>query len=142
MSDEFDADAMAALATGESTPEPTTDPDDGADDVDETGDADEASTSSTSRGGDVDLKAMLMSTEPDDDLESVESPYDPEAGGLTRMYRGAQKMLGFDGTPAIVDMAVGAVEAIVGKDAGDGSDETDEGGDGDGPLPTAGGAGV
>jgi hypothetical protein len=89
----------------------------------------------------VDLKAMLMSTEPDDDLSSVESPYDPEAGGLTRMYRGAQKMLGFDGTPAIVDMAVGAVEAIVGKDAGGGSDETDDAA-ADAPAPTAGEAGV
>jgi len=58
------------------------------------------------------LKQALLSTGPETPLSQVESPWDPEQGGVTRIYRGLQKALDFDGTPAVVDLAIGAVEAF------------------------------
>jgi len=71
------------------------------------------------------LRDMLMSTEPNTPLERVESPFDPDAGGLNRVYRGFQKMLGADGLPAILDVGVGVAEVVVGHDL-DGGDSSDE----------------
>jgi hypothetical protein len=65
---------------------------------------------------------MLLSTDPDKSLREVESPYDPDAGGLARVYRGVQKATGVDGTPAVVDVIVGAVEVVQSLDDQDTSD--------------------
>ena len=67
-----------------------------------------------------------MSTEPDTPLEKVESPWDPDRGGPSRIYRGFQKITGFDRLPAIADIGIGALETwkahfVVGDD-GDGDD--------------------
>jgi len=73
-------------------------------------------------GSDSTLRDMLLSTDPDKSLQQVESPYDPDAGGLSRVYRGVQKATGVDGTPAIVDVIVGAVEVVQSLDDQDASD--------------------
>lgn len=74
------------------------------------------------------IKDALMSSDPDPDLEEVEAPYDPEKGGLTRVYRGVQKASGVGGVPAVWDLGVGLLEwwetvdleALGGDDDGDG----------------------
>lgn len=68
------------------------------------------------------LREMMMSTDPSPPLDAVESPWDPDRGGPTRMMRGLKKMTGADGIPAVVDVAIGVVEFVVGEDllAGDG----------------------
>jgi len=73
-------------------------------------------------GSDSTLRDMLLSTDPDKSLREVESPYDPDAGGLARVYRGVQKATGVDGTPAVVDVIVGAVEVVQSLDDQDTSD--------------------
>ena len=55
----------------------------------------------------------LMNTEPSAALETIESPWDPDRGGPTRMYRGFQKLTNVDGMPAIADLLIGAVETFV-----------------------------
>jgi len=82
------------------------------------------STQATAEGADVDdntnvgssqaVRNMLTSTEPDRPLSEVEAPYDPENGGLSRLYRAVQKMTGVDGMPAIADLVIGAVEVAQG----------------------------
>jgi hypothetical protein len=80
-------------------------------------------TSSTSS-----LKDALFSTSPEQNLEDVEAPYDPERGGVTRIYRGIRKMLDIDGLPAIADIGIGAIEWFEhgGPDVDLGSDEDDD----------------
>jgi hypothetical protein len=78
------------------------------------------------------LRDMLMSTEPNTPLERVESPFDPDAGGMNRVYRGFQKMLGADGLPAILDVGVGVAEFVVGRDFG--NDESSEEGETAAPV--------
>ena len=68
--------------------------------------------SSTSIGSQQSLQEMLLSTEPSRPLEQVEAPWDPELGGRRRIMRAAQKALGFDGLPAIVDGVIGALEEL------------------------------
>jgi len=85
----------------------------------------ETSSSLTSRDG---LKNALLRTSPDTPLSRVESPWNPEEGGVTRIYRGLQKMLDFAGTPAIVDLVVGTIEAMQTFEP-DGGEEPDADGD-------------
>lgn len=130
--DDFDAAAAAARAVGD-------EPDVGGavDDVQEaSGDAtDPTSRTSTSRS---DLQDALMSTDPDTPLEDVESPWNPELGGPSRIYRGFQKITGFDRLPAIADIGIGALETwkahfVVDDGAedasADGGSDADDGGD-------------
>jgi len=59
---------------------------------------------------------MLWNTTPEKPLDQVDSPWDPEKGGLTRVKRGVMKMGDFDGTPAILDIGVGIAEFVVSQD--------------------------
>lgn len=52
----------------------------------------------------------MLNTEPETDLNQIESPYNPEDGGMSRVYRGVQKMSGMDGLPAIADIVIGVIE--------------------------------
>lgn len=70
--------------------------------------ASEPSSTSTSRTSTI--KDMLFSTSPEEDLDNVEAPYDPERGGLNRVYRGITKMVDVDGLPAIADVVLGFAE--------------------------------
>jgi hypothetical protein len=84
------------------------------------------------------LREMLFSTGPEKPLEQVESPWDPERGGRTRVYRGIQKMIDSSGMPAIGDVVIGGLEEIKqfdleGNDAGN----EQEGEDVDGGLVDA-----
>lgn len=56
------------------------------------------------------ITGRLMATEPNPDLQSVESPYDPQEGGTSRIFRGVQKMGDIEGLPAIADIIIGVVE--------------------------------
>jgi len=60
------------------------------------------------------LEALLQ-TEPNEPLESVESPWRPDVGGPARVYRGIQKMTNMNGMPAIADIVIGAAEILVDK---------------------------
>lgn len=103
------------------------------DDVVENQEAAEGSESSGLIGSRDGLQDALLSTDPQKPLEDVESPWNPDDGGMTRIYRGLQKMLGFSGMPAIVDVVVGIGEFVTSyepdgpnDDVDDGSDDTDE----------------
>lgn len=61
------------------------------------------------------LVEMAMSTQPSRPLDVVESPWDPERGGSTRLMRAAEKAFGVDGIPAIIDAIVGLVEMWVAR---------------------------
>lgn len=106
MSDKFDPGAAAALATGDD-PAPTADATDAADAGETT-----TSSSSSSTSTSTSIFDALRSTEPDPPLDTVESPWDPNRGGRVRIYRGLQKALDMDGTPAAVDLVVGALEEL------------------------------
>jgi hypothetical protein len=112
---------------------------DGADDVpdassdraaDATGthEAAEGSESSGRIGSRQGLQDALMSTEPDVPLSRVDAPWDPEAGGITRVYRGLRKMLNWSGTPAVVDVVVGAAEFVKDFEPDTGEPDDDGGG--------------
>lgn len=77
----------------------------------------EGSADTLSEGG-KSLTDRLLSTQPNPPLEEVESPWNPEEGGITRMYRGVQKMGEFDGLPAIADIFIGAMEEVQNSDLG------------------------
>jgi hypothetical protein len=84
------------------------------------------------------LKNALLRTEPNRSLDQVESPYDPGRGGETRIYRGLQKMLDFEGMPAILDIVVGLLEfaqnfEVDGGNREQSADELPEGIEGDVP---------
>ena len=68
----------------------------------------------------------LLNTEPNTPLESVESPWQPEAGGPPRIYRGIQKIGDIEGMPAIADIVIGIVETIQQQSDTDDSQETVE----------------
>lgn len=74
-------------------------------------------------------REMLLSSEPETPLEEVESPWQPETGGITRIWRGILKMGSFNGMPAVLDILIGMAElfwAADGANSGDGSsDESD-----------------
>lgn len=116
-SDPSPADAVSGLSLSGSTDE--------VEDVDEQDAGDEAVDEATSDhqtaegvetmrslGSRDGLKNALLRTGPNKPLDKVNSPWDPEAGGITRIYRGLQKMLDFDGTPAVVDVVVGTAEFV------------------------------
>lgn len=56
------------------------------------------------------IKDALRSSEPHNDLTEIESPWDPEAGGKIRVFRGIQKMTGIDNTEAWFDILIGLME--------------------------------
>lgn len=56
------------------------------------------------------ITGRLMATEPNPDLQSVESPYNPQKGGTSRIFRGVQKMGDIEGLPAIADIIIGILE--------------------------------
>jgi hypothetical protein len=58
------------------------------------------------------LREMLLASDPNPDLEEVDTPWDVERGGRHRIYRGIQKALDYTGMPAIVDVVVGALEEL------------------------------
>lgn len=94
-------------------------------------------TSSESTSSSNWVTDALFSTEPNPSLSEVESPFNPSEGGITRIYRGLQKMTGSDAMPAIVDVAIGVLEVQLGGNPLEGltpdaeSDQTDEQGSGD-----------
>ena len=68
----------------------------------------------------------LLNTEPNTPLESIESPWQPEAGGPPRIYRGIQKIGDIEGMPAIADIAIGIVETMQQQnDTADSADTVD-----------------
>lgn len=123
MTDDFDAAAAAARATGEVVDAAT-------DDVEETPTdqhaAAEGAEPSDALGSLDGLRDSLLSTEPTKPLETVESPWDPDLGGVSRIYRGFQKMTGVDGLPAIADVGIGAAELWQDKFVVDGDEESDD----------------
>jgi hypothetical protein len=64
------------------------------------------------------LKDALKASEPHTPLEQVESPLDMENGGIPRVFRGVQKMLGFEAAWAVVDIIIGVVEIAMGAQGG------------------------
>jgi hypothetical protein len=56
------------------------------------------------------LREMLLSTDPSPSLAEVDSPWAPDLGGPSRIYRAVMKMGNFDGMPAIADLLIGAAE--------------------------------
>jgi len=79
-------------------------------------------------GSESTLREMMLATDPEQPLDQVEAPYDPDAGGIKRIYRGIQKAIDIDGMPAVVDVAIGAVEAVQNMqfEGGTGDDQGDE----------------
>jgi len=151
MSDDFDAASAAAMATGDASPSTSTGAAESSADGAETTEnhaAAEGAPSESDVGSESTIREMLMSTGPEKPLSKVESPWNPDEGGLSRMYRGIQKMTDVDGMPAMVDLVVGAVEAAHRFNDGlrpagssDGGEGDDAGGDDvaeiDGGVPSA-----
>jgi len=85
------------------------------------------------------LREMLMSTDPGRSLDQVESPWDPDRGGMTRIMRAVQKATGADGLPAVADLGIGIAEWWVSLDLSDDDDSsaesTDSGGVREGAPP-------
>jgi len=73
------------------------------------------------------LTDMAMSTSPSPPLESVESPWDPERGGPSRLMRASQKAFNTDGLPAGLEAIIGIAEIYVGATATDSTDSTADG---------------
>jgi len=101
-----------------------TDPTDPTDPADPTG-----PTEATSSSESASLLDALIATQPDPPLDSVESPWNPESGGLARLYRGVGKMLDVDGVPAVFDVVVGFAEHLHHVGAFDDGDGDGDGGD-------------
>lgn len=59
------------------------------------------------------LKDMALSTEPSKPLDQVESPFNPEKGGMSRVMRSIQKMTDKENIPAIFDLILGLIEFFV-----------------------------
>jgi len=69
--------------------------------------------SETSGMGSTDtLREMLLSTDPSPKLAEVDSPWNPDLGGPSRIYRAFMKMGNFDGMPAGVDLGIGIAETL------------------------------
>lgn len=77
-------------------------------------------------GSERTVRDMLMSTGRGRSLDEVESPWDPDRGGMTRIMRAIQKATDVDGLPAIADLGIGVAEWWTQLDVGG-----DEDGDGD-----------
>lgn len=84
------------------------------------------SVDSTEAGSASNWREMMFSTEPDEPLEAVDDPWNPEEGGVTRIWRGVKKMAGFDGTPAIMDVVIGVCELVTNPPENGGEAETEE----------------
>ena len=72
------------------------------------------------------LREMLLSTDPSPSLHEVESPWNPDLGAETRLYRGLMKMTGVDGMPAIVDVVIGMAEIVTSLDLDVDDDQEDD----------------
>jgi len=69
--------------------------------------------SETSGMGSTDaLRDMLLSTDPSPSLADVDSPWNPDLGGPSRIYRAFMKMGNFDGMPAALDLVIGFGETL------------------------------
>jgi len=75
------------------------------------------------QASDRSITEALWNTTPNPPLDSVESPWDPERGGPARIMRGLQKMMDFDGLPAIADLLIGGAEIVVKLDLESDGDE-------------------
>lgn len=86
--------------------------------------------SSSGMGSTSTLREMLLSTDPSPSLAEVDSPWDPDLGGPSRIYRAVLKIGSFDGMPAIADLTIGVAETLqtVSLDEVDVGDQ-DDGGD-------------
>lgn len=104
MNDGFDAEGLAAVARGDD-PDPV---DDGS--VTDDHAAAEGADPSDDIGSTSAWRDRLLSTEPNPPLSAVDSPWNPEQGGPTRIMRGIQKMGDFAGLPALADITIGALE--------------------------------
>ena len=72
---------------------------------------DETPTLETEETGLLDnITDRILSTEPNPNLETVENPWNPDAGGVSRIFRGIQKMGDIEGLPAIADIIIGIIE--------------------------------
>jgi hypothetical protein len=91
--------------------------------------AEDAAESAGGIGSRQGLREALLSTDPAPPLQAVESPWNPDLGGATRILRAFQKMTGADGLPAGADLIIGIGEMVVAFEP----DGGDEAGDGDGP---------
>jgi hypothetical protein len=112
---DFDADAFASAAAGDS------------ESLESHVDAEGAETSDPSVGSTSTWKDMLLSTAPEKRLEDVEDPWNPELGKTARIYRGLQKMADFEGMPAIGDILIGMAELAHDFDLeGAGDDDQDD----------------
>lgn len=78
-------------------------------------------------GSDSTVRDLLLQTGPETPLEDLESPWDPDRGGVTRIYRGINKMADWQGMPAIGDIGIGLIEAAVNIDLEGGDDDAGEG---------------
>ena len=105
---DFDAAAAAARATGSAPTTETSDQSVAPDHADAEGAPDESDMGSTSRWRD-----MLPSSDPDPPLQDVENPWNPEDGGLSRVFRAVMKMGGMNGLPAWADLAIAIPETWV-----------------------------
>jgi len=131
MSNDMDPSAAAEFATGEAEGAgDTSSPMDGHIDVegiDMAGPAEPGPDTGES------LVKALWNTEPNTPLEKVEHPWNPEKGGLRRVFRGIQKMGDVDGLPAIADVVIGLAEEYtkrtdVSSGGSDGSSSSSGGG--------------
>lgn len=121
------AEAVRRVDDGDgsgSAPDARSDP---AADATASHEAAEGATSTGRFGSRGALQDALLSTDPGTPLRAVDSPWNPEEGGITRVYRGLQKMLDFAGTPAIVDVVVGVAEFVHAFEPDGGSDDDSDG---------------
>lgn len=129
MSDDFDAEAAAARAVGDDPTPSGGDPSDSEGVAPDHADAEGAPSESTI-GNSSRWREMLLSSDPDKPLEQVDTPWNPDLGGRNRIMRGFQKMLDFDGLPAIGDLVIGALEELSQIEA----DDADAGDQDDAPV--------
>jgi hypothetical protein len=69
-------------------------------------------SSTSGMGSSSQLREMLLSTDPSPRLAEVDSPWDPDLGGPSRIYRAFLKMGNFDGLPAGLDLVIGVAETM------------------------------
>lgn len=117
------ASALERMDTAVSSEERRETADAAVDQVTESHQAAEGTSVTPSLSSRDGLKDALLRTSPEIPLERVESPWNPEEGGITRIYRGLQKLLDFEGTPAVVDLVVGAAEFVVAFEPAGGESE-------------------
>lgn len=107
------SDAIAAMGDSDKT---SSDADDGSttsvEETVATQEAAEGADSSGMLGSRSGLQEAMLSTEPETPLSAVDSPWNPEEGGITRVYRGLMKATGVSGLPALVDIVIGAAEFV------------------------------